>query len=332
MEPTAFSEDERRAQRIAGFAPASAGIRSFMTEQHREFFAHLGYLFVGVMDEEGWPLATVLTGEPGFAAAPDPTTLRIAAHPHLGDPANVGFQEGSRIGVLGLDMVTRRRNRANGIIARVDADAITIAVEQSFGNCPKYIQRREARPAARKGRPIERLDRLDAAARDLIARADTLFVASRSRDDVHEGGGADVSHRGGPPGFVRIGADVLTIPDYSGNRYMNTLGNLLGEPRAGLLFVDFERGDLLQLQGRVDVDWARDVVADLPGAERSWRFHVTRGWRRPAALPLDWTFLDFAPTSARIGGLGAARAVELVSVKPRALPSPLAGEGGRAKQ
>jgi predicted pyridoxine 5'-phosphate oxidase superfamily flavin-nucleotide-binding protein len=310
METTAFNEDERMAQRIAGFAPASAAIRPFMVEQHREFFAHLSYLFVGVVDGEGWPLATVLTGEPGFVATPDPTTLRIAAQPDSGDPASAGFHEGGRVGVLGLDLVTRRRNRANGIIARVDADAITVAVEQSFGNCPKYIQRREARPALRAGRPVERLDRLDAAARDLITRADTLFVASRSRDDVTTSGGADVSHRGGPPGFVRIGADVLTIPEYAGNRYMNTLGNLLGEPRAGLLFVDFERGDLLQLQGRVEVDWARDAAADLPGAERSWRFHVTRAWRRRAALALDWTFLDFAPTTARIAGLPTSGAAD----------------------
>src|ERR1700723_2696758 len=98
METSAFNEDERMAQRIAGFAPASAGIRSFMTEQHREFFAHLGYLFVGVMDGEGWPLATVLTGAPGFVTARDPTTLRIAAQPDLGDPASAGFHEGGRIG------------------------------------------------------------------------------------------------------------------------------------------------------------------------------------------------------------------------------------------
>src|SRR5580704_8038486 len=102
METSAFNEDELMAQRIAGFAPASAGIRSFMTEQHREFFAHLSYLFVGVVDDEGCPLATVLTGAPGFIAARDPTTLRIAAQPDLGDPASAGVHVGGRIAVLGL--------------------------------------------------------------------------------------------------------------------------------------------------------------------------------------------------------------------------------------
>ena len=96
-----------------------------------------------------------------------------------------------------------------------------------------------------------------------------------------EHGGLDVSHRGGPPGFVRVDGDVLTIPDYRGNRYFNTLGNLLLEPRAALLFVDFARGEMLQLQGRGDVAWDE---ADLPGAERTWRFTVERGWRGNAGV------------------------------------------------
>jgi hypothetical protein len=49
---------------------------------------------------------------------------------------------------------------------------------------------------------------------------------------------------------------VLTIPDFRGNRFFNTLGNLVSDPRAALLFVDFETGDLLHLQGRVEIDWS----------------------------------------------------------------------------
>ena len=41
----------------------------------------------------------------------------------------------------------------------------------------------------------------------------------------------DISHRGGRPGFVRVDGDVLTIPDFRGNRYFNTLSNLLLEQR-----------------------------------------------------------------------------------------------------
>ena len=59
-----------------------------------------------------------------------------------------------------------------------------------------------------------------------------------------------MSHRGGKPGFVGVQGDTLAIPDFRGNRFYNTLGNLLGDPRAGLLFVDFASGDILQIQGR----------------------------------------------------------------------------------
>ena len=114
---------------------------------------------------------------------------------------------------------------------------------------------RRARPTARGAdgrRRSKPCDGLDDAARALIAAADTFFVASRSRPEVGSGGGLDMSHRGGRPGFVGVHGDTLAIPDFRGNRFFNTLGNLLGDPRAGLLFVDFASGDLLQLQGRAD--------------------------------------------------------------------------------
>jgi predicted pyridoxine 5'-phosphate oxidase superfamily flavin-nucleotide-binding protein len=178
---------------------------------------------------------------------------------------------------------------------------MTVAVSQSFGNCPQYIQRRTVHPAPHPAQPPEFLTSLDEAAAALISQADTLFVASRSRSRSGEHGGADISHRGGRPGFVRIDGDTLWIPDFHGNRYFNTLGNLLGEPRAALLFVDFERGDLLHLQGLAEIDWTATTGRRIEGAERSWAFHITRGWRRRAALPLRWTFVDQAPTTARTG-------------------------------
>ena len=135
----------------------------------------------------------------------------------------------------------------------------------------------------------------------MIARADTFLVASRSRPQSGEAGGPDISHRGGRPGFVAVDGDTLTIPDFRGNRYFNTLGNLLGEPRAGLLFIDFERGDLLQLQGTTEIDWSGGAGRLIDGAERSWRFHAVRGWRRRQASPLRWTFVDYSPFTQRTG-------------------------------
>jgi uncharacterized protein len=297
-----FHADELAAQARAGKGASGAGIRSFMPEQHREFFALLPYLFVGTTDAVGWPLATLLTGAPGFVHAADPVTLRVDALPAAQDPAADRFAAGQEIGILGLDLATRRRNRANGTIAAHDAAGFTLAVRQSFGNCAKYIQRRTVAPAPPARATVEALTNLDPAARALIAAADTLFVASRSRPDLGAAGGIDISHRGGRPGFVRLDGDALVVPDFAGNRYFNTLGNLLGEPRASLLFIDFASGDLLQLQGRVTIDWDAQAPDLVAGAERQWRFEVVRCWRRRAAVPLRWSFVDYSPATLGTGG------------------------------
>ena len=307
MEGSRFNPDELAAQAIAGGGPRGGGaIRDFMPEQHRDFFARLPYLFVGAVDSAGWPLATLFTGPPGFVQAPDPHTLHIAALPEAGDPAEPGLTPGQDIGILGIDFSTRRRNRANGRIVSRDSGGIRVAVNQSFGNCPQYIQLRTvALPPAHtveaSSKTVETFDLLDAAATAVIERADTFLVASRSRAGMGASYGADISHRGGRPGFVRVDGNVLTIPDFRGNRYFNTLGNLMVEPRASLLFVDFETGDLLQLQGTAQVKWDGDVAEQIAGAERLWRFNVVRGWRRKAASPLRWSFVEYSRTTIATG-------------------------------
>ena len=310
MDRSPFNPDELATQVLARGGPRGTGIRDFMPEQHRHFFAQLPYLFIGSIDAAGWPLATLLTGHPGFVQSPDPVTLHIAALPDVGDPAAEALAPERDIGILGIDFSTRRRNRANGRIQSLDTGGITVAVNQSFGNCPQYIQQRvvaSSRVEPAEGvstpvsTPVESLDHLDEAAQAAIERADTFFVASRSRAGRGAAYGADISHRGGLPGFVRVDGDVLTIPDFRGNRYFNTLGNLTAEPRASLLFVDFETGDLLQLQGSAEVDWKATATEQIAGAERLWRFRVARGWRRKAGSPLRWSFVEYARTTLQTG-------------------------------
>ena len=307
MNESRFNPDELAAQALAGGGPrGGGGIRDFMPEQHRQFFSQLPYIFIGAVDAGGWPLATLLWGPPGFVQSPGPATLHIAALPDSGDPAAQALAPDREIGILGIDFSTRRRNRANGRISSRDSVGIAVAVSQSFGNCPQYIQRRviaspQLDSAATASNPIESLMRLDEAARATIQRADTFFVASRSRAGNGAAFGADISHRGGRPGFLRVDGDELTIPDFRGNRYFNTLGNLSAEPRASLLFVDFKTGDLLQLQGIAQVDWNAAAPEQVAGAERLWRFHVVRGWRRKAASPLRWDFIDYSPTTVQTG-------------------------------
>src|SRR5262249_14068399 len=142
---------------------------------------------------------------------------------------------------LVLDPSTRQRMRFNGRGLR-SADAIFLKIEQAYGNCPKYIQLRRPQPDsdARPGR-VRARPGLDTSARAAIEAADAFFIASFRPD-----GGADASHRGGCPGFVRVLDDRrLAFADYPGNNMFNTLGNLDTYSKLGLLFVDFTRGDVL---------------------------------------------------------------------------------------
>jgi predicted pyridoxine 5'-phosphate oxidase superfamily flavin-nucleotide-binding protein len=272
-----FHRGELEAQRLAGVGAAGGGIRPFLTEQLREFFRDLPFVVVGALDGDQ-PLATVLTGAPGFIASPDAATLAIATPIDRSDPAQRAIVPGAAVGLIGIDLATRRRNRANGVVRASDERGYVLGVEQAFGNCPSYIHQRKVKLEVAHA-PVETFSRLDEVARSAIAAADTFFVATASREQK---GGVDVSHRGGPPGFVHVDGDTLTIPDYRGNRYFNTFGNLVLNPRAALLFIDFATGELLEVHGTTEIVWDGPELHQFLAAERLWRVHVEGGWRRPA--------------------------------------------------
>jgi predicted pyridoxine 5'-phosphate oxidase superfamily flavin-nucleotide-binding protein len=268
-------------------------VRTYMPEQHRELFCKLPTLLVGSLDAQGRPWASILHGMPGFIRAPDDRHLRIAALPLADDPWQPAID--TPLGLLGLEPHTRRRNRMNGSVVALDGEGLTVEVDQSFGNCPKYIQARTPQAEDRGPPPAPTAEgpRLSEPALQLVRAADTLFIASASRTPrAHAGAeGVDVSHRGGRPGFVHAdssgGHSVLTIPDYPGNQFFNTLGNLTVNPRAGLLFIDHDEGHLLHLTGTAELLWN--------GAQRAIRLTVTEGRWRPQALPLRWSAAELAP-------------------------------------
>jgi hypothetical protein len=309
-----FHSGEQAAQALAGVASPNAAIRDWMPDQHRVFFGTLPFLPMATLDSEGAPVATILTGTPGFIGSPDDHTLDIAAGADDADPAGAFLVPGAPIGLLGIDLATRRRNRANGTVRQVGPDRLVVSVAQSFGNCPQYIQTRFWRDDGAVAGPVERLEGLDEAARLAIRAADTFFVASGSGGGAGAMGGVDISHRGGRPGFVAVDRNTLVIPDFHGNHYFNTLGNLLLEPRAALLFVDWADGTALQVRGGVEILWAGG--SRFPGAERLWRLSVSGGWRRAGALPLRWSFGDFAPQTLRTGSWGAQRGADQVAEGP----------------
>ena len=313
MQP--FHDGETAVQQRVGVrdkveAVGQRVIRDAMPLQHQELFGKLPTLVVGSLDAQRRPWASMLAGRSGFVSAPDERRLRIAARPADGDPLASHLRLGAPLGLLGIEPHTRRRNRMNGTLTAIDAEGFSVAVDQSFGNCPKYIQVREPQwvdeassiPAVEPLGPA-----LNAAAHALIGEADTLFIASASAHARGHAGadGVDVSHRGGKPGFVRVDATsagtVLTMPDFVGNYLFNTLGNIEAHPHAGLLFVDYDTGDVLQLSGDARVVWDGDEVAAFAGAQRLLRVSVVTAVWRPGALPLRWSQAQYASQLAETG-------------------------------
>ena len=290
----AFHSGEQAMQQRVGmrerFAEVGALVmRDQMPDQHRELFGRLPFVLLGSVDSDGQPRASLLAGPPGFVYSPDARTLAIETLPLAADPLSQALRVGASVAVLGIEPQTRRRNRLNGVVSALRADGFEIAVRQSFGNCPKYIQARHAQwvgDTDASSTRVVKAGALDAAGEALVRGADTYFIASSvapsqlERDAAH---GVDVSHRGGRPGFVRVerdaeGVHTLIVPDFSGNNMFNTLGNLSVYPRAGLLFIDFAGQSLMQLSVDTEIVWTGPDVAAFTGAQRSPFLQATGDW------------------------------------------------------
>lgn len=263
-----------------------AGTQAFLSEQRMVMLA--------AIDGSHAPWASVLSGMPGFARAIDNRTVQIDAQPAEGDPLVEGLRPGAPVGLLAIDLATRRRVRLNGTAEPLPDGAFHLRVAEVFGNCPKYIQRRELSadaPVASRGQLVRDARRVTPAQRAWIEEADTFIIAT-----AHPTRGADASHRGGNPGFVRfVEDDLLVWPDYTGNMMFQTLGNLIVDPAAGLLFLDFTHGRTLQLTGRTEIVWDPTGRTGFPGAQRLIELRVERVVEIAAHLPTGWRFLDASP-------------------------------------
>jgi predicted pyridoxine 5'-phosphate oxidase superfamily flavin-nucleotide-binding protein len=283
------------------------GIRPSIPAAAQEFLRGQPMLVVASLDAAGRVWASLLAGPPGFARALDERTVLIAARPAAGDPLGDNLHTGAQLGLLAIEFATRKRMRLNGVAevlpAETGADqALLVRADQVYSNCPKYIQAREwtaipdgsAGGDERGSSPTRSRSRaLTADQRQWIARADTFFIAS-----AHPQGGADASHRGGLPGFVRVQGDGrLVFPDYAGNTMFNTLGNIVANPGAGLLFIDFESGATLQLTGRAEVIWDPDRIAEFAGAERVVAFDVDEAIEIAGASPLRGRLVGYSPSN-----------------------------------
>ncbi|NOQ14691.1 MAG: 2Fe-2S iron-sulfur cluster binding domain-containing protein [Methyloprofundus sp.] len=318
--PSPFHQGEQEIQQRLGVRDKMERfgrqvIRDHMPEQHRQFYAQLPFIFAGYTDQQGWPWASILFNQPGFISTADNKHLLINTLPVSGDPLSESLATGSRLGLLGIELETRRRNRLSTHITHTSEQGIELAVDQAFGNCPQYIQQRELHsidPASMPPVNIEELSQFDSQAIELISNSDTFFVASyAATHSAATSEGADVSHRGGKPGFIRVDdKQTLTIPDYLGNFHFNTLGNFAENAKAGLLFIDFEQGHLLTLTGTVEILWDSPETQFFAGAERLWKFHIAKGRWLKNVLPLRWQLQDYSPNTELTGSWKEAEAAK----------------------
>ncbi|MFC1432186.1 pyridoxamine 5'-phosphate oxidase family protein [Streptacidiphilus sp. N1-3] len=294
MAATGYHSGERAAQALAGETERADHLgRSFrdtVPAVAAEFLAQRQLLVVGAADGAGRMWATALAGEPGFLSVPDERSVRVAAAPHPDDPLRETLRGRAAvpIGTIALEPATRRRMRVNGT-ARADELGFVLHTEQVFANCPKYIQKRRPVPAAPNPAPTSgpgparRAVALTTVQRLTVSTADTFFLATADGE-----GRPDASHRGGNPGFVEsLSPTALRWREYPGNGAFMTLGNLEQNPRAGLLFPDWESGGLLLLTGEARTDWA----------DRSVTFELTAAVELPGALPLRWTEPEYSPAN-----------------------------------
>ncbi|MFD3733389.1 pyridoxamine 5'-phosphate oxidase family protein [Streptomyces sp. NPDC058632] len=306
-----YHHGEREVQRRAALREeadvSGRAIRTTVPPVAADFLARQRLLVLGSADGHGVVRATLLTGPEGFLRIPDEHSLSVAARPAPEDPLAPVLERPVHLGMLAIEAATRRRMRMNGT-ARPHDGGLLVSLDQVVANCPKYIQKRTPPgtdaegPAPRP--PARRSDRLDPGQQRFLGDTDTFFIATADAQ-----GRADASHRGGHPGFLRVLSPTrLRWPDYTGNAMFLTLGNLLVNPRAGLVVPDYRTGDTLHLAGTAEIVWDAGAT-ESAGTGRSVEFTVTEVVELPGTLPAGWS----APVLSRFnpplpdGSRGAAR-------------------------
>lgn len=242
---------------------------------------------------------TPIFGQPGSLRADTESTLSIAkdAVPTNDILLQNSKVPGTALSMLGIDLLKRVRHRINGAAGVSDNDKAEILfnVLEYSPNCPKYINRRQLLPMGPNALPIvpnaKRAERtsLNEEDMEMIRFMDTLFIGTHN-----PGGGADVNHRGGKPGFVRVlDSNKIIWPEYRGNGMYFSSGNLECNKEAGVTMIDFENGDILQMSGFAIVDW--EHTGELDGATRTITFTIRDVVRIHGATDYRWELLDYSP-------------------------------------
>lgn len=273
-------------------------IRDRLTDGARRFLERQGVIAVGGAAADGTLWASLWCGDAGFIST-DVLGQRVTLHWPLAhivadDPVRPLVASGEPLAMLVIDLAKRARLRINGVVHDVHGTGVQLTVGETFGNCIKYIQRRERMVTATPDEApvVRRGTTIDADRREFVRRTDTLFVAS-----IHRERGLDVSHRGGRPGFARVVDErTIRIPDYQGNSLFQTLGNIESDPRAAMALVDFDRRRVLSMTGVAAIEFtAEDSAQPTGGTDRYWSFTVDRWVEFSLPSTMRWTLIERSP-------------------------------------
>ncbi|KAJ3283710.1 hypothetical protein HDU79_008840 [Rhizoclosmatium sp. JEL0117] len=250
-----------------------------MPSQHAAFFAALKYFAISSTDNLGRPWASLIATSP-FVIDHDKLGISATNVPR-DDPVAKCFataKAGSPWAGLGIMFENRRRNKVAGQVLKNAFDGscldLTLQTNENMGNCPKYITVRDVKPFERKAETFfndfgtTSSIQLTKDERDLINRCSTIYLATRHFTSNDASTDMGLNHRGGPPGFVRVldqnGSSSLILPDYSGNRFYQSLGNVESDQLAGIVFVCFETGDTLHITGIAENLYDKDAENIMP--------------------------------------------------------------------
>lgn len=294
-----FHKGEIEVQKLAGVEQMASRIggmvKSDIHPVAQNFLKNQPFIVATSVDKNGNVWASMLVGEVGFIKILDEMTIEINAENIEKDILFENLKSNNQIGILGIEFSTRLRMRLNGE-ANFEDKKIIVHAKEVFSNCPKYIQARawDKKESSQPNKVISKnTESLNQQQKDTISNADTFFIATR-----HIEKGADASHRGGNPGFVKVSGDsTIIFPDYSGNMMFQTLGNIQINPNAGLLFVDFENGNTLQLSGKAKIIWDETIYSQFAGAERAVEFQIEKIIETTSNVPFSWDFQEYSPVN-----------------------------------
>ncbi|CAO3646503.1 unnamed protein product [Cunninghamella blakesleeana] len=224
---------------------------------------------------------------------------------------------------LGIDFKNRRRNKVAGSISKEfivydkheNKLGIHIETNESLGNCPKYITIRDIyyKPCS-PTKIIQQFNSVELPndVLPIILQSSTIFLATKYLSNVKHMG---LNHRGGEPGFVRYKNGKIYIPDYSGNRYFSSLGNIENDPVAGVLFLDFNKGDLLQVTGMAKNIYGDDANAIMKNQSLITEITITGFVYIGNGLPIRTNTEKNSPYNPSISFLSTEKDYNITNIK-----------------